>query len=174
MYNLDDHRCVPEAICGSLGVFVNCICFSFTDNWALLYAQRMALKQEVPLVVCFCLPSKYLDAAYRQYNFMIIGLQEAEKVCTAFLNNVHGLAIWDNSTKIYLQPYNFFQELTELNIPFHMLLGEPDKVLPDFIKTKEIGGVVTDFTPMRTPLKWLENAAKKLPKNVPVCQVCIL
>ena len=55
-----------------------------------------------------------------------------------------------------------------------MLLGEPDEVLADFIKTKEIGGVVTDFTPMRTPLKWLENTAKKLPKNVPLCQVCIL
>ena len=53
-----------------------------------------------------------------------------------------------------------------------MLLGEPDKVFPDFIKSKEIGGVVTDFTPMRTPLKWLENVAKKLPKGVPVCQVC--
>lgn len=68
----------------------------------------------------------------------------------------------------------FFQELTELNIPFHILLGEPDKVLPDFIKSKEIGGVVTDFTPMRTPLKWLENVAKKLPTSVPVCQVLIV
>jgi len=111
------------------------------DNWALLYAQRMALKQEVPLIVCFCLPSKYLHAAFRQYSFMITGLQEVEK------------------------------ELTELNIPFHILLGEPDKLLPDFIKSKEIGGVVTDFTPMRTPLKWLENVAKKLPTSVPVCQV---
>ena len=59
------------------------ICFSFTDNWALLYAQRMALKQEVPLIVCFCLPSKYLDAAFRQYSFMITGLQEVEKVFTS-------------------------------------------------------------------------------------------
>ena len=168
----------------SLCVFADCIIFSFTDNWALLYAQRMALKQEVPLIVCFCLPSKYLNAAFRQYSFMITGLQEVEKVCAAFL--FHRLAtnvqytiynVWQSQHIMqifYLQPYNFFQELTELNIPFHMLLGEPDKVLPDFIKTKEIGGVVTDFTPMRTPLKWLENAAKKLPKNVPLCQVCIL
>ena len=61
-----------------------------------------------------------------------------------------------------------------MNIPFHILLGEPDKVLPDFIKSKEIGGVVTDFTPMRTPLTWLENVAKKLPTSVPVCQVLIV
>ena len=60
-----------------------------------------------------------------------------------------------------------------MNIAFHMLLGEPDKVLPDFINSKEIGGIVTDFTPMRKPLKWLEDVAKKLPKNVPVCQVCM-
>ena len=50
------------------------------DNWALLYAQRMALKQEVPLFVCFCLPSKFLNTTYRQYSFMIKGLQEVEKV----------------------------------------------------------------------------------------------
>ena len=50
------------------------------DNWALLYAQRIALQQEVPLFVCFCLPSKFLDTTYRQYSFMIKGLQEVEKV----------------------------------------------------------------------------------------------
>ena len=53
----------------------------FVDNWALLYAQRMALKQQAPLIVCFCLPSKYLEATFRQYSFMIKGLQEVEKVC---------------------------------------------------------------------------------------------
>ena len=40
----------------------------------------MALKQEVPLFVCFCLPSKFLNTTYRQYSFMIKGLQEVEKV----------------------------------------------------------------------------------------------
>ena len=61
-----------------------------------------------------------------------------------------------------------------MNVGFHVLLGEPDKVLPDFVKSKEIGGVVTDFTPLRKPLKWLEDVANKLPKNVPLCQVCVL
>lgn len=46
----------------------------------MLYAQRMALKQQVPLIVIFCMPSNYLDAAYRQYNSMIKGLQGVEKV----------------------------------------------------------------------------------------------
>eukprot|EP00112_Aurelia_sp_Birch-Aquarium-sp1_P009446 Seg2073.3 transcript_id=Seg2073.3/GoldUCD/mRNA.D3Y31 product="Deoxyribodipyrimidine photo-lyase" protein_id=Seg2073.3/GoldUCD/D3Y31 len=50
------------------------------DNWALLWAQRMAIKQEVPLYVTFCLPSSYLDATIRQYNFMIEGLKNVEEV----------------------------------------------------------------------------------------------
>ncbi|XP_015775247.1 PREDICTED: deoxyribodipyrimidine photo-lyase-like [Acropora digitifera] len=111
------------------------------DNWALLYAQRMALKQEVPLVVCFCLPSKYLHSTFRQYSFMIKGLQQVEK------------------------------ELASLNINFHMLLGEPNVVLPDFVKSENIGGIIADFTPLRKPIKWLNDVMDKLPKNVPVCQV---
>lgn len=111
------------------------------DNWALLYAQRMALKQEVPLFVCFCLPSKFLNTTYRQYSFMIKGLHEVEK------------------------------ELTTLSINFHLLLGEPDKVLPEFVKSHNLGGLITDFTPLRKPLKWLTDVTAKLPKNLPVCQV---
>lgn len=52
----------------------------FTDNWALLYAQRLALKQQVPLHVCFCLPKQFLDATMRKYGFVIKGLQFVEKV----------------------------------------------------------------------------------------------
>lgn len=111
------------------------------DNWALLYAQRMALKQKVPLFVCFCLPSKFLNTTYRQYSFMIKGLQEVEK------------------------------ELTTLSINFHLLLGEPDKVLPEFVKSHNLGGLIADFTPLRKPLKWLTDVTAKLPKNFPVCQV---
>ncbi|CAH3128511.1 unnamed protein product [Porites lobata] len=107
------------------------------DNWALLYAQRMALKQEVPLFVCFCLPSKFLNTTYRQYSFMIKGLQEVEK------------------------------ELTTLNINFHLLLGEPDKVLPEFVKSHNLGGLIADFTPLRKPLKWLKDVTAKLPKKFP-------
>ena len=59
-----------------------------------------------------------------------------------------------------------------LSINFHMLLGEPSKVLPEFVKSNDIGGVITDFTPLRKPLKWLEDVTMKLPKSVPVCQVC--
>jgi len=44
-----------------------------TDNWALLYAQRLALREKVPLYVCFCLVPKFLQATLRQYGFMLRG-----------------------------------------------------------------------------------------------------
>ena len=46
----------------------------------MLFAQRLALKQEVPLHVCFCLVPKFLDATIRQFGFMLKGLQEVEQV----------------------------------------------------------------------------------------------
>ena len=44
------------------------------DNWALLYAQNLALELESPLIVLFCIVPEFLNAAYRQYYFMIEGL----------------------------------------------------------------------------------------------------
>ena len=55
-----------------------------------------------------------------------------------------------------------------------MLLGEPNIVLPDFVKSENIGGIIADFTPLRKPMKWLNDVMDKLPKNVPVCQVGLL
>lgn len=46
----------------------------------MLYAQRLALKMEVPLHVCFCLVPKFLDATIRHYRFILKGLEEVEKV----------------------------------------------------------------------------------------------
>ena len=56
--------------------------FFLTDNWAFLYAQKLALKMEVPLHVCFCLVPKFLDATIRHYTFLLEGLKEVEKVGT--------------------------------------------------------------------------------------------
>lgn len=54
--------------------------FNLTDNWALLYAQRLALKAEKALSICFSLPKTHKDATLRAYNFIIEGLKEVEKV----------------------------------------------------------------------------------------------
>ena len=50
------------------------------DNWSLLYAQKLALKQNLPLHVCFCLVPTFLGATYRHYYFMLEGLKEVEQV----------------------------------------------------------------------------------------------
>ncbi|SPP75572.1 deoxyribodipyrimidine photo-lyase-like [Drosophila guanche] len=111
------------------------------DNWALLFAQRLALKLELPLAVVFCLVPKFLNANIRHYKFMMGGLQEVEQQCR------------------------------ELGIPFHVLLGSAVDRLPEFVRSKHVGAVVCDFSPLRGPRKWVEDVAKALPKNVPLTQV---
>ncbi|GFT28683.1 deoxyribodipyrimidine photo-lyase [Trichonephila clavipes] len=111
------------------------------DNWAFLYAQHLALKLDLPLCVCFCLVPKFLDATIRHYRFMLKGLKEVSEECES------------------------------LNIHFHLLFGEAKKVLPEFIKTNNVGGVVTDFSPLRVPAKWVSDVLSKLPEDVPLCQV---
>ena len=74
----------------------------------------MALKKQVPLFVCFSLPSKYLNATFRQYDFMIKGLQEVEKVqclsmfCSLFIRftgscnaYIHAIDVRKNIIYIY-------------------------------------------------------------------------
>uniref|UniRef100_A0A3Q4GS87 Deoxyribodipyrimidine photo-lyase n=1 Tax=Neolamprologus brichardi TaxID=32507 RepID=A0A3Q4GS87_NEOBR len=62
-------------------------------------------------------------------------------------------------------------ECEQLNIQFHLLHGAPGKVLPGFVSDHSFGAVVTDFSPIREPLQWLEDVKKKLPKDIPFIQV---
>ncbi|XP_034988454.2 deoxyribodipyrimidine photo-lyase isoform X1 [Zootoca vivipara] len=111
------------------------------DNWAFLYAQRLALKQKLPLHVCFCLVPKFLEATIRHFGFLIRGLKEVAEECK------------------------------ELSIPFHLLIGFAKDVLPSFVTTHGIGGVVTDFAPLRVPMQWVQDVQERLPPDVPFVQV---
>lgn len=111
------------------------------DNWALLFAQRLALKNEVPLHVCFCLVPKFLEATIRHYKFMLDGLKEVERECSS------------------------------LNLTFHLLVGNAATKIPKFVKDNEIGAVVCDFSPLRVPSQWVDDVLEKLPKSVPLIQV---
>lgn len=97
------------------------------DNWALLYAQRLALTMNMPLAVVFCLVPDFLNATLRQYGFMLKGLQETER------------------------------GLSGKNIPFFVLAGRPEKELPSFIRKHVIGAVVTDFDPLRIKRNWKQG-----------------
>lgn len=107
----------------------------------MLFAQRLALKYELPLHVCFCILPKFLDATLRHYKFLLGGLKEVDS------------------------------DLKNLDIQFHLLHGEPNTVVIDFIKKYEIGVLITDFFPLRLPMFWVNDILKKLPKNVAFCQV---
>ncbi len=99
------------------------------DNWALLFAQELALKNRVPLGVVFSLVPSFLNATLRQYSFMLKGLREVER------------------------------SLAQLSIPFCLLTGSPKQELPVFMARNEIGHLVTDFDPLRIKREWKKEVA---------------
>jgi deoxyribodipyrimidine photo-lyase len=102
------------------------------DNWALLYAQELALKQNLPLCVVFCLVNAFNNAAYRQYAFMLKGLQKAEK------------------------------EFNSYNIPFVLLSGEPEREIPRFVKEISAGTIVIDFNPIKIVRQWKQGVKENI------------
>lgn len=63
------------------------------------------------------------------------------------------------------------QECKALDIQFHLLHGSVGEVLPGFVSQRHLGAVVTDFSPLREPLKWLDDLKKQLPEDIPLIQV---
>jgi len=102
------------------------------DNWALLFAQKIALKNKSPLAVVFCLAPSFLNATIRQYGFMIRGLQEVEST------------------------------IRKKNISFHLLTGNPDKEIISYLKKNMISVLVTDFDPLRVKREWKDDVAAKI------------
>jgi len=102
------------------------------DNWALLYAQKLALERAEPLVVIFCLVPTFLHAAARQYMFMFKGLEEVE------------------------------QKLISKNIPLFCMNGMPEETIPRFIKEHEIGILVTDFDPLKIKRTWKNAVEERI------------
>jgi len=100
------------------------------DNWALLFAQGMAMKQEAPLAAIFCLVPQFLNATMRHYDFMLAGLEHVA------------------------------EDLSEKNIPFFLLAGAPEKEIPRFLRTHRVGTLVSDFDPLRVKRAWKDSIVK--------------
>ena len=94
------------------------------NNWALLYAQKLALDFNRPLIVVFCLMSQFLNAQDAHFQFMIQGLRAVE------------------------------QDLKEFNIPFVLLQCESVKKLSQFIKEQDISYLVADVNPLHLVNSW--------------------
>ena len=111
------------------------------DNWALLFAQALGIKNSLPLHVVFCLTDKFLDATYRHFHFMLSGLKEVQASCE------------------------------DLNINFHLLRGQAGDQIPKFVRHHKMGVVVCDASPLRIHRSWVESVRKNLPEDVPFVQV---
>jgi deoxyribodipyrimidine photo-lyase len=109
------------------------------DNWGLIYARLLASKNQTGLSVVFTLVNNFLGATERQYHFMLEGLKEVE------IN------------------------LRKLIIPFYLLLGEPEEVLPKFLTEHEISSLITDFDPLKIKRKWKKNITDKI--SIPFYEV---
>jgi deoxyribodipyrimidine photo-lyase len=102
------------------------------DNWALLFAQELALQRKAPLGVIFCLVPSFLGATTRQYGFMLKGLQEVK------------------------------QSLSQKNIPHFLLAGSPEEEIPKFIREHRISCLVKDFDPLRIKRRWTDAVAAEI------------
>ena len=102
------------------------------DNWGLLHAQNLAVAGNLPLIICFCLVPEFLEAATRQYEFMLQGLQETAR------------------------------EALRLHIPFRLLMGNPVQELPRLVHAENISALVTDFDPLRIKRTWQREVAGQI------------
>ncbi|CAJ1450099.1 unnamed protein product, partial [Effrenium voratum] len=112
------------------------------DNWALIYAQKLAIQRSVPLHVVFCLVPKFLDATIRQFDFLLKGLKEVDEC------------------------------LKSKKIPFHLRLGKAVDEIPELVSGLKAKAVVCDMSPLRVPRQWARDVAEACQaKEVPVVQV---
>ena len=101
-------------------------------NWALLFAEQLALENHQTLIVAFNLVLSCPDATLRHYDFMLKGLMQTE------------------------------QKFEALNIPFFILAGAPEAEIPRFITTYKAGAVVSDFSPLKISRAWKKRFLKAL------------
>ena len=103
------------------------------DNWALIHTQQEAKKTGSPVHVVFCLVDEYPNAQPPHFAFLKEGLTELK------------------------------QAFDSLDIPFHILKGDPVREIPEFIRKTKAGLLVTDFDPLRIKRKWKHDLWPKAP-----------
>jgi deoxyribodipyrimidine photo-lyase len=103
-----------------------------SDNWALAYAIEVAENKNQPVMVVFNITDHFLGATWRQYDFMIKGLRKTEV------------------------------RLKDLNIPFSVLIGEPDATIPNFIRLNNVSHLILDFDPLRLKQEWQQKVIQQI------------
>tara|TARA_B100000767_G_C19743749_1_gene527484 strand:- start:269 stop:1540 length:1272 start_codon:yes stop_codon:yes gene_type:complete len=103
-----------------------------SHNHALITAQKIALKNKAPLIVCFQYVGQFKKANLRQYEFLFKGLEETSK------------------------------NLSKLNIDFHLLQGPAEVEIPKLIDQFSVGSIVTDYSPLKVYKKRLKKVLDKI------------
>ncbi|UWX11368.1 CRPV-259 [Crowpox virus] len=111
------------------------------DNWALIYAQRIALHLKIPLRICFCIVPGFHTTTSRHFSFLLDGLKEIAEECI------------------------------KLSIGFNAVYGLPNVLIPSIIKKYKVGVIITDFFPLRVPEKLVKQVTNALPDKVVFIQV---
>lgn len=112
----------------------------FHDNYAFLKALEIANANKSSLYVFYNLIPNYLSGGYRQWYFKVKSLQELA------------------------------QQAIKYNI--HFVIGYKDngiQELKEFIKEKEIGNIITDFSPLKNSRSWIAELESDL--NIPFVEV---
>lgn len=102
------------------------------DNWALIFAQKLAIEQKRPFCVVFCLADSFLGANIRHYLFMLKGLKETS------------------------------ENLNKKDIPLQIIIGNPNDTLPLFIEKNNISAIISDFDPLRIKREWKNKILEKI------------
>jgi deoxyribodipyrimidine photo-lyase len=95
-----------------------------SDNWALAYAIEIAENSDQPVMVVFNMVENFLEATWRQFDFMLKGLKKVEA------------------------------GLSALNIPFAVLIGDPESTIPNFIRLHGVSHLIMDFDPLKIKRNW--------------------
>lgn len=103
-----------------------------SDNWALLYAQKIAIENNAPLLVCFQYIGDFPISNIRQYGFLFAGLKETEETLNA------------------------------LNINFYLLQGNANLVLTELIDKQSVGAIVVDYSPLKVYRRRLNRVKEKV------------
>ncbi len=109
------------------------------DNWALAYAIESAENEDQSVIVAFTLAVDFLGATWRHYDFMFKGLKKVE------------------------------EQLARLNIPFYLVMGNPEETIPAFIQQHRVSRLVMDFDPLKIKREWKKKVLEQV--EIPVDEV---
>ncbi|KAH9284864.1 Deoxyribodipyrimidine photo-lyase [Echinococcus granulosus] len=162
--NLDD-------ISGGVGSCRGCIVYWMSrdqriqDNWALLFAQRIALKFSVPLHVCFNLVSSSALRTRRHASFLLEGLAEIEKECKDLEIGFHLLPVPVTKSK------SGVKRSADGNVVHHGSDTGKAEPIVDVLKQLDARVVVTDFSPLRDDLRAVQFVSSHLSQDISLYQV---